>query len=162
MESEKIVKKFIKLAKDEGLAELKFEDKSFKIELKFPRGESNVLPVLSTPQNYSLAQTTAPAQQSAKVESEAAAPKTISPVSTDNYHQISSPLVGTFYASSSPGKDAFVQVGTRVKKGQTLCIVEAMKIMNEIEADVDGEIVEILVDNESVVEYGQGLFKIKT
>lgn len=74
---------------------------------------------------------------------------------------VKSPMVGTFYASSSPDKEAFVKVGDRVKKGQVLCIVEAMKLMNEIESELDGEIVEICVNNEDVVEYGQPLFKIK-
>ncbi|MDP4146578.1 MAG: acetyl-CoA carboxylase biotin carboxyl carrier protein, partial [Bacillota bacterium] len=66
-----------------------------------------------------------------------------------------SPIVGTFYGSSSPDSEAFVKVGSRVKKGQVLCIIEAMKLMNEIDSEVDGEIVEILVENEQMVEYGQ-------
>ena len=70
-------------------------------------------------------------------------------------------MVGTFYASSSPEKDAFVKVGDKVKKGQVLCIVEAMKLMNEIESEYDGEIAEICVKNEEIVEYGKPLFKIK-
>lgn len=78
-----------------------------------------------------------------------------------NYKIVKSPMVGTFYASSSPDKEAFVKVGDKVKKGQVLCIVEAMKLMNEIESELDGEIVEICVNNEEVVEYGQPLFKIK-
>ncbi len=74
---------------------------------------------------------------------------------------INSPMVGTFYASSAPDKPAYVKVGDKVKKGQVVCIVEAMKLMNEIESDVDGEIVEILVSNEDMVEYGQPMFVIK-
>ncbi len=74
---------------------------------------------------------------------------------------VKSPIVGTFYSSSSPEAPAFVQVGTKVKKGDVLCIIEAMKLMNEIEAEVDGEVVEVLVGNEDPVEYGQPLFKIK-
>lgn len=74
---------------------------------------------------------------------------------------ITSPMVGTFYASKSPDKPAFVKVGDKVKKGQVVCIVEAMKLMNEIESTVDGEIVEVLVENEDMVEYGQKLFVIK-
>lgn len=72
-----------------------------------------------------------------------------------------SPMVGTFYTSSSPDKPPFVKVGDRVKKGQTVCIIEAMKLMNEIESEHDGEIVKILVNNEQMVEYGQPLFLIK-
>lgn len=74
---------------------------------------------------------------------------------------INSPMVGTFYASSAPDKPAYVKVGDKVKKGQVVCIVEAMKLMNEIESEVDGEIVEILVNNEDMVEYGQPMFVIK-
>ena len=74
---------------------------------------------------------------------------------------VTSPLVGTFYASSAPDKDAFVKVGDHVKKGQVLGIIEAMKLMNEIESDYDGVVDSILVNNEEVVEYGQPLFRIR-
>ena len=79
----------------------------------------------------------------------------------ENYKIIKSPMVGTFYASSAPDKDPFVKVGDKISKGQVVCIVEAMKLMNEIESEFDGEIVEVCVKNEDVVEYGTPLFKIK-
>ena len=79
----------------------------------------------------------------------------------DNYKIIKSPMVGTFYASSSPTTEPFVKVGDKVKKGQVVCIVEAMKLMNEIESEFDGEIAEICMKNEEMVEYGTKLFKIK-
>ena len=79
----------------------------------------------------------------------------------ENYKIVKSPMVGTFYESSSPDAEAFVKIGDKVKKGQVLCIVEAMKLMNEIESEFDGEIVEVCVKNEDVVEYGMPLFKIK-
>lgn len=79
----------------------------------------------------------------------------------DNTSTIKSPIVGTFYASSSPEEDSFVTVGSKVKKGDTLCIIEAMKLMNEVEAEDDYEIVEILVENEDMVEYGQPIFRVK-
>lgn len=78
-----------------------------------------------------------------------------------NIKEIVSPIVGTFYSKSSPDKPDYVKVGDSVKKGDTLCIIEAMKIMNEIQSDVDGEVVEILPHNEDMVEYGQCLFKVK-
>lgn len=83
--------------------------------------------------------------------------------SADNsgYKQLLSPMVGTFYAQSSPEKPPFVKVGDTVKKGQTICIIEAMKLMNEIESEYDGVIVEVLVDNEDMVEFGQPLFLLK-
>jgi acetyl-CoA carboxylase biotin carboxyl carrier protein len=78
-----------------------------------------------------------------------------------NVAYVTSPFVGTFYRSPSPEMSAFVDVGTRVKKGQVLCIVEAMKLMNEIESEIEGSIVQILVENGQAVEYGEPLFKIK-
>ncbi|MDF2615224.1 MAG: acetyl-CoA carboxylase, biotin carboxyl carrier protein [Clostridia bacterium] len=79
---------------------------------------------------------------------------------TEKKH-ITSPMVGTFYASSTPGGTPFVSVGSKVKKGDVICIIEAMKLMNEVEAEVDGEIAEVLVHNEEMVEYAQPLFVIK-
>lgn len=79
----------------------------------------------------------------------------------NNIKEIISPIVGTFYGSSSPDKPSFVNVGSKVKKGDILCIVEAMKLMNEIQSEFNGEIVEILVNNEQMVEYGQPMFKIR-
>jgi acetyl-CoA carboxylase biotin carboxyl carrier protein len=75
--------------------------------------------------------------------------------------KVVSPMVGTFYSSPTPDKPAFVKVGDKVKKGQTVCIIEAMKLMNEIESEHDGEIVKILVNNEDMVEFGQPIFLIK-
>jgi acetyl-CoA carboxylase biotin carboxyl carrier protein len=82
------------------------------------------------------------------------------PVTKRTGFEVKSPFVGTFYAAPAPGEDNFVSVGTRVKKGDTLCIVEAMKLMNEIEAEKDGVISEILIDNEAPVEFDQILFVI--
>ena len=75
--------------------------------------------------------------------------------------QIVAPMVGTVYRSPEPGADPFVDVGRRVKKGDIVCIIEAMKLMNEVEAEIDGEIIEVLIDNEEMVEFGQPLFIIK-
>ena len=79
----------------------------------------------------------------------------------EDYKIIKSPMVGTFYASSAPDKDPYVKVGDKIHKGQVVCIVEAMKLMNEIESEFDGEVVEICVNNEDVVEYGSPLIKLK-
>lgn len=79
----------------------------------------------------------------------------------DNYKTIKSPMVGTFYSKPSPNAEPFVKVGDYVKKGQIVCIVEAMKLMNEIESEVDGEIVEICFNDEDMIEYGSILFKVK-
>ena len=79
----------------------------------------------------------------------------------DEFVQIRSPIVGTFYRAPSPEAEPYVEVGEAVKKGQILCVVEAMKLMNEIESEVDGKVVEILVENARPVEYGEPLFKIE-
>ena len=111
-----------------------------------------------------VAQGTAPGQSAsnsaaAPSAQEGAAQST--PSSASEEHVIKSPIVGTFYASPSPDAQAFVKPGDKVAKGQVICIVEAMKLMNEIESDIAGEIVRALVENGSPVEYGQPLFAIR-
>ncbi|GAA6622162.1 acetyl-CoA carboxylase biotin carboxyl carrier protein [Scytonema sp. NUACC26] len=88
-------------------------------------------------------------------------PVTSSPVIDLKLVEIPSPMVGTFYRAPGPGEASFVEVGDRVKRGQTVCIIEAMKLMNEIEAEVSGQVVEILLQNSEPVEYGQPLMRIK-
>jgi acetyl-CoA carboxylase biotin carboxyl carrier protein len=140
-----LVKSFIKLAKEEGCSELNYEAKDVKIAVKFNGGVA--APIMHQPIQPMVHATevTAPKAQATK----------------SSYHEVKSPFVGTFYASPTPNDPVFVKVGDRVKKGQVLCILEAMKIMNEIEADASGELVEICLDNESLVEFGQVLFRIK-
>ncbi|MEE1318478.1 MAG: biotin/lipoyl-containing protein, partial [Ruminococcus sp.] len=82
------------------------------------------------------------------------------PVATDNAKTINAPIVGVFYVAPAPGKDPYVSVGKKVKKGDTVCIIDAMKCMYEIQAEEDGEIVEVLAKDGDLVEYGQPLFKI--
>ena len=79
----------------------------------------------------------------------------------EDFHVIKSPIVGTFYSAASPGADPYVSAGSRVEPGQVLCIIEAMKLMNEIESDVAGEVVRVLAENGQPVEYGQPLFGIR-
>lgn len=135
------IKNFIKLAKSEGVSELKYEEKDLKISVNFSVGQS-IVQAPMTSHAPSLA---------------------VSPVgeSIESFHEIKSPFVGTFYARPSPGKPIFVKTGDKISSGQTLCILEAMKIMNEIESDITGEIVEVCVENESLVEFGQVLFKVR-
>ena len=83
------------------------------------------------------------------------------PASTSDLYEITSPMVGTFYRSPGPDESPFVDAGDRIKPGQTVCIIEAMKLMNELEAEVSGEIVEILVQNAEPVEFGQPLMRVK-
>ncbi|GFP74911.1 acetyl-CoA carboxylase biotin carboxyl carrier protein [Clostridium fungisolvens] len=103
------------------------------------------------------------AVEASKLEyiSESKTEKVVEEVEVKGGTYVNSPIVGTFYTSAGSEKPAFVKVGDKVKKGDVLCIIEAMKIMNEIQSEVDGEIVEVLVSNEQMVEYGQKLFRIK-
>jgi len=91
----------------------------------------------------------------------AAVPAPVAAAEAPSGHVVKSPMVGTFYRSSSPGAKPFVEVGSTVKEGETICIVEAMKILNEIEADKSGTIARILIENGQAVEYGQALFVIE-
>lgn len=91
----------------------------------------------------------------------ASVPKAEKPQPEEQLHTVRSPIVGTFYESPSPGSPAFVKVGDQIETGQVLCIVEAMKLMNEIESDVSGEIVKKLVNNGQPIEYGQELFAVR-
>jgi acetyl-CoA carboxylase biotin carboxyl carrier protein len=146
------LKEFVKLAKDSGASELVYETKTMKLKVNF--GGSSVV------------MHSAPAVQHAPAPAPAAAPVTTAAtpkaaVVDANIHIVKSPFVGTFYASPGPGKPIYAKVGDKVKVGQALCVLEAMKIMNEIDADAAGEIVEICVENESLVEFGQALFKIR-
>ena len=143
------VKEFIQLAKDEGVSSLKYEEKDLKISVDLsPKAVAAIQAPAATIAS-SLTNTTSQATAAAVTDA------------NDGLHVVNSPFVGTFYASPSPGTPSFVTKGKKVAKGDTLCILEAMKIMNEIEADASGEIVEICVENESLVEFGQPLFKIK-
>ena len=83
------------------------------------------------------------------------------PSKDENCNIVKSPLVGTYYAAATPGGEPYVKVGSKVKKGDVLCIIEAMKIMNEITSEFDGEVVEVLRSDEEIVEFGMELFKIK-
>lgn len=105
----------------------------------------------------------APIAAVAPVAPAAAAPvaATDSPVAVSSAHGVTSPMVGTFYSKPSPTDDVFVKVGDRVRKGQTLCIVEAMKLMNEIESDVDGIVEEMCISEAEPVEFGTVLFRVK-
>jgi acetyl-CoA carboxylase biotin carboxyl carrier protein len=137
-------------------------------ELEVTEGESKVRIVKSSanPQNHmmmvpqqAVQHYAAPAQQ-AVAAAPAAAPADAPAAAEHTGHVVKSPMVGTFYRSSAPGAAAFVEVGTNIKEGDTLCIIEAMKLLNEIDADVSGVVTKILVENGQPVEFGQPLFVI--
>ncbi|VVD87648.1 acetyl-CoA carboxylase biotin carboxyl carrier protein [Pandoraea terrigena] len=132
-------------------------------ELEVTEGEGKVRIVKAPPQVIAapmqMAMPAAYPQVAAPAPAAAAAPAPAAPVLPQG-HIVTSPMVGTFYRAPSPGADPFAQVGDSVKEGQTLCIIEAMKLLNEIESDKAGVIKEILVENGQAVEYGQPLFVI--
>ncbi|MEO0180300.1 MAG: acetyl-CoA carboxylase biotin carboxyl carrier protein [candidate division WOR-3 bacterium] len=150
-----LIKELIALLEGSGLAELEIETRDFRVYLSKPKPEApaQVLsaPVLQQP----VPGTARPVEAAEKPKPEEAEEI------PEGLHPIRSPIVGTFYRAPAPGAEPFTDVGKRVRKGQTLCIVEAMKVMNEIESDVDGEVVKILVENAQPVEYGQVLFLIR-
>jgi acetyl-CoA carboxylase biotin carboxyl carrier protein len=138
-----IISEIIRIFKESDIAKLELSTKDFKIKLsKF--GEFQAVPTISL-------NNLQPTQEAPKVEVK----------EEKNIHIVKSPIVGTFYRAPAPGAKPFVEVGSRVKKGDVLCIIEAMKIMNEIKSDVNGVVEEILVENGQPVEYGQPLFKIR-
>ncbi|VVD97458.1 acetyl-CoA carboxylase, biotin carboxyl carrier protein [Pandoraea morbifera] len=133
-------------------------------ELEVTEGEGKVRIVKAPPQVIAapmqMAMPAAAPQIAAQAPAAAAAPAAPAAPAVPQGHIVTSPMVGTFYRAPSPGADPFAQVGDSVKEGQTLCIIEAMKLLNEIESDKAGVIKEILVENGQAVEYGQPLFVI--
>ena len=127
-------------------------------ELEITEAEGKVRIVKS---GAPLVQQTAPTALAPVVVATAEVPVAQTPQPPSGLHQIKSPMVGTFYRSASPGSKAFVEVGDAIKVGDTVCIIEAMKILNEIEADKTGKVTQILCENGQAVEYGQPLFVIE-
>jgi acetyl-CoA carboxylase biotin carboxyl carrier protein len=149
------LKTLIDLVSESNVSELEITEADGKVRIvkSSPVAVATVAPVLAQPA------AAAPAVAAAPVAATAAPVAPAAPVETG--HIVKSPMVGTFYRSSSPGSKAFVDVGSEVKEGEPICIIEAMKIMNEIEADKAGKITKILVENGQAVEYGQPLFVIE-
>lgn len=127
-----------------------------ELEIEFPEGMK-----ISMKKNVAVV----PAQQVvAQQSTNIPVVQSIQPIQEEpkeEYKEIKSPMVGTFYSKPSPDKEEFVKVGDKVKKGQVVCIIEAMKLMNEIEAEFDGEVVEVCLNDGEAVEYGKPLFKLK-
>ena len=144
----KILDEIIKKIEGKKIEEVNIETKDAKIIVKQYVGPKEVI--------------SQPTQQVEIKEVVSSSPKTdIEQKKETNYHVIKSPLVGTFYRAPSPGAPPFVEEGDIVSKGQVLCIIEALKVMNEIESDINGKIVKILVENGQPVDYGQELFYIE-
>ncbi|WP_116136752.1 acetyl-CoA carboxylase biotin carboxyl carrier protein [Trinickia diaoshuihuensis] len=149
------LKTLIDLVSESGISELEVTEGEGKVRIV-----KNAPPVyVQQPASYAPPLTAAaPAAGAGALEQAPVA--SAAPAAAAQGHVITSPMVGTFYRSPSPGADPFIQVGDTVKEGQTLCIIEAMKLLNEIEADKAGVVKEILIENGQAVEYGQPLFVI--
>ncbi|PGT87648.1 MULTISPECIES: acetyl-CoA carboxylase biotin carboxyl carrier protein [Bacillaceae] len=157
------IREMIKLIDQSSINEFTFEQDGSKIKMKKQSHEVEtvVRNVVAAPTVEAASTQSQPVPTQQPVQ-EAPAPKTEEPkADTSNLHKITSPMVGTFYAASSPEAGNYVSVGSKVTNDSVVCIVEAMKLFNEIEAEVKGEIVEILVENGQLVEYGQPLFLVK-
>lgn len=150
------LKTLIDLVSDSNVSELEITEAEGKVRIV--KGQPPVVQAAVAPAQAALAPQ-APAAAPALAAAPAPAPA--APAAEPAGHAVKSPMVGTFYRSSSPGAKAFVEVGSQVKAGDTICIIEAMKILNEIEADQTGTITQILCVNGQAVEYGQSLFVIE-
>lgn len=151
------VKKLIKLLSESDVDEIEIEEEGKKIRVaKNAPGQAIVY---GAPQMISAPQGQAVALPTPAAPAPAALPE--APPAPSNVHEIKSPIVGTFYRSPSPDAGPFVQIGSPIQSGTVLCIVEAMKLMNEIEADISGKIVKVMVDNGQPVEYDQVLFLVE-
>ena len=138
-----------------GVSEVKYKTKDFEINIKTPLAGSEAVSYVPQPVAYQ-----APAPVAAPAAAPATETKTESTSDDSKYITIKSPMIGTFYRKPSPDKDVFVNVGSEVKNDTVVCVIEAMKLFNQIEAEVSGKIVKILVDDASPVEYDQPLFLV--
>ena len=161
------IQELIKFVAKAGVTEVEIENKDFKITIKseMPKKKGLAEPVIqqiqvpvAQPQVVAPAPVTAPAPAAAP----APAPAAETPAAEDNSNliEVKSPMIGTFYRRPSPDKDPFKDVGDSIKEGDVVCVIEAMKLFNEIESEVSGKIVKFLVDDNSPVEYDQPLFLV--
>jgi acetyl-CoA carboxylase biotin carboxyl carrier protein len=150
------IKKLFKLFEESKVSEFELEEKDFKLKLskpiEYPHVVSQVAPLTATFQPHHIHANEAVVEEKQSKESEEKSVK---------YHEIRSPIVGTFYRAPAPDSDPYVKIGDTVQVGSVLCIIEAMKLMNEIESDLAGKVIRILVENGKPVEYNQPLFLIE-
>jgi acetyl-CoA carboxylase biotin carboxyl carrier protein len=158
--NQKELKELIEFLKEKGIAEFELERGDVKVKVRWAAppaatavSDPHYIPVATTPAMHP----PPPVPPPARVEEASAAPA----APAEQLHSVRSPIVGTFYEAPSPGAPPFVKAGDQVEVGQVLCIVEAMKLMNEIECDIAGEIVKKLATNGQPIEYGQELFFIR-
>ena len=158
----KELKELIEFLEEKNIAEFELERGDVKVRIR-RAGEHPVAHAQVEPRFYAVApaQASAPEIGAAPVPGTSAPAAPVQPVAEEGLHMVKSPIVGTFYEAPSPGAPPFVKAGDQVEVGQVLCIVEAMKLLNEIESDVAGEIMKNLASNGQPIEYGQDLFVIR-
>jgi acetyl-CoA carboxylase biotin carboxyl carrier protein len=149
------IEQLLRFMSEHNLEEFEYSRGDLRIRLRKP--SANVVMTAPRPAPEIIVAGAVPPSASAESGAEASAEAH----GGEDLHLVKSPIVGTYYESPSPGAEAFVKIGAHVDSGQTLCIVEAMKLMNEIESEVTGEVLRIFVDNGQPVEYGQPLFGIR-
>lgn len=156
----KDIQELVKMVSKSGVSHLEVETKGVKVIIKNENHGEPVMvqqPILAAPAPQ-IIQAVAPA---ATIAAAPVAKQEAPAADNSKYEPVKSPMIGTFYRSSGPDKPVFVNVGDEVKKGQVLCIIEAMKLFNEIESEIDGKIVKVLADDSSPVEYDQPLFLVE-
>ena len=150
----KDIQNLIKFVSKAEVSEVKYKTKDFEITIKTPLG-GNEVSYMQQPAVYHAAP-----QQAAPAAPQASAPAVDAVADDSKFVTIKSPMIGTFYRKPSPDKDVFVNVGDEVSNGKVVCVIEAMKLFNQIESEVSGKIVKILVDDATPVEYDQPLFLV--
>ena len=156
----KDIESLIKFVQNSGVAEVSLEQKDLKITIRTTHGQMVVASAPTTQVHHIAAAPVAASPAAAAPSAPPAAEKPKASADESKYITIKSPMIGTFYRTPSPDKPVFVNVGDEIKQGSVLCIIEAMKLFNEIESEVSGKIVKVLVDNASPVEYDQPLFLV--
>ena len=147
----KAIKQVVEMMKRSEISEFEIEEKDFKLRLSRKNGDTQII------------QAAAPVAAAPIASAAPAAPATAAaPAEEQGVSVVKSPMVGTFYTAASPDSPVFAKVGGKVGADSIVCIIEAMKVMNEIQAELSGTITEVLVENGEAVEYGQPLFKVKT
>jgi len=156
------IQDLIKFVAKSGVSEVEIEQKDFKIIIKSEQKSKGADQPIFVQAAAPAIAASAPVAAAPAPVAAAPAPAPAAPAASDDskYITVKSPMIGTFYRSSGPDKDPFVNVGDSIAKGNTLCIIEAMKLFNEIESEVSGKIVKVLVDDASPVEYDQPLFLV--
>lgn len=152
------IQELIKFVSKSGVSEVAIEQKDFKITIKAQDSKTKVQEVIQVAMP---AAAPAPAAIAAPALATPAAPTAPAPEVKGNTIEIRSPMIGTFYRSPSPDKPAFIEVGAVIKPGSTVCVIEAMKLFNEIESEISGTIVKVLVNDSTPVEYDQPLFLVE-